>query len=269
MVLCSRLDPGGSSIRDALIGGYRFRETGDFFDSAPVYEYSDVLLASTGREIIRVGRELDEAFADKVASYVFVSKHRAESGIPSLTAHFTGNFGSSEFGGNPRQVSRHSPSFLKNYMMSLASIKDRVPEKYNLTLEATHHGPTELARPSAFVEIGSSEVEWGDRDGAACVAEALVRTLSIDRKFARAAIGLGGTHYPDKFNRLILETEIALGVIAPKYALDNVDIGMVKQFVEKSEEKIQIVAVDSKGLGKHKGRILDLVRELGLELVRV
>src|SRR5207245_1906124 len=89
----------------------------------------------------------------------------SKSGVPSLTAHTTGNFGGAELGGNPREIGRVNPDLLKNYLISLAKQGEAV-SGYQVTAEATHHGPTSLNRPVLFVEIGSEEKNWNDRDAA-------------------------------------------------------------------------------------------------------
>jgi D-aminoacyl-tRNA deacylase len=270
LIIYSQRDPAGSNISSDLIENYHFETTGEFFDNAPVYRMGDLMLASIQSEIIYAGPELDQGFAQRVQSYVFVSKHRAESGIPSLTAHFTGNFGKNEFGGSPAEISRYSPSLLKDYFVHLNAMRSEIPPSFSLTLEATHHGPTSLQRPCMFVELGSSEAQWKDKVAAALVAKALMNTVTEVKKYPKAAIGLGGTHYPDKFNKLLLEnSDLSLGVVAPKYALALVDQQMLAQMLEKSDEKITAISLDMKGLGKEKNRILALAESSGLEIIKV
>lgn len=270
ILISSIKDVAGSNIHQMLIENFGFQSTDLIYDSCPVYSLDGrILLCSTQKEIVHVGSELDQMFGSGDACYVFLSKHRAESQIPSLTAHFPGNLNNAnEFGGRPRELSLCSPSLLKNYMLALNSLRQEIPEKYMLTLEATHHGPTGLKNPSMFVELGSSDHEWSDAQAAACIAKALTSSLMRNDVYTKCAIALGGTHYPNKFNKLILESDLALGHIAPKYAVQQVDEEMISQMIQKSDEKISIVAVDMKGLGKDKNRILELVAQSGLELYK-
>ena len=126
-----------------------------------------LLVVSAKKDIVFVD-QLDETFGD--CRYVFISRHRAESGIPSLTAHFTGNFGPATFGGNPSEIAKYSPQLLKNYMIELSSLRNEIDNSYRITLEATHHGPTSLKSPVLFVELGSTEKEWGDVATASLIA---------------------------------------------------------------------------------------------------
>jgi D-aminoacyl-tRNA deacylase len=269
LIVNSEKDPAGNNIHQRIIENFEFKKTEKVYDSLPVYSYENILLASSQKQITDVGSELDEAFGTEDLQYVFISKHRAESQVPSLTAHSTGNFGANEFGGNPKEISKYSPSTLKRYLLALTALRSEIPQKYNITLEATHHGPTSLLRPSIFVELGSTPNEWSDQQAASCIAKALIRSLKNYARYNSCAVALGGTHYPEKFNKLILETEIALGVIVPKYALESIDDTIFSQILQKSEEKVTIVVIDNKGLGKHKGRIVSLVEAQGLEILKV
>jgi D-aminoacyl-tRNA deacylase len=269
VIINSEQDPAGKNILQRIIELGGFREIDLLYDSLPVYSRNNVFLASSRKHITEVGSELDEVFGSRDTHYVFVSRHRAESSVPSLTAHFTGNFGQGEFGGNPKEIARYSPSVLKRYMIELESLRSEIQQKYSITLEATHHGPTSLKCPSMFVELGSTETEWSDQQAASNIASALLKSLENFDAYKSCAIGLGGTHYPAKFTKLTLESTIALGVIVPKYSLELIDEAMLSQIIQKSEEKITIATVDNKGLGKYKERILSLAKQVGLEVLRV
>ena len=268
VIVNSSTDPAGSTIHNELIQEFSFKETGDFYEDLPVYSNNGMLLATTPKQIVNVGSEIDDYF-EREKTYVFISRHAAESKIPSLTGHFTGNFGDETFGGKPRQIARYCPNMLKNYLKELDSFRGEIPQEYNITLEATHHGPTELVNPSMFVELGSSPERWEDRRAASFIASALIRSLSDKEVYSKCAIGLGGPHYSEKFNDLELKTDIALGPIVPKYALQYLDQKMFDEIIGKSTQAVNLVALDSKGLGKEKQRILELVTTSGLEILKV
>jgi len=84
----------------------------------------------------------------------------------------------------------------------------------------------------------------------------------------RVAIGFGGTHYSEKFTRLLLGSEYALGAIASKYVLQHVDSEILRQMVDKSVEKISYAAVDWKSV-KEKESLVALMEEAGLEVVKI
>jgi D-aminoacyl-tRNA deacylase len=273
VLVSSSLDAGGTNIRERLIENFGFEKTNREFDSLSIYSHKETYLVASKKEIVRVGSELDEAFGSSEASYVFISKHRAESGIPSLTAHFTGNFNTNDFGGNAREISVHDPVLLKNYLTTLFKMRSEIPQKFQLTLEATHHGPTSLKRPVMFVELGSSEREWEDKESGFCVAKALMQCLGAisgeEEKTTKCAIGLGGTHYPEKMNKLVIQNGVAPGIIVPKYALQYLNDEMLSQILLKSTRKIEIAALDMKGLGKEKSRVIELANSFGLEILKL
>ena len=211
---------------------------------------------------------LDDMFPDAEA-FVFLSKHRSDSKIPTLTCHCTGNFADNPYGGNRRELAVAYPSLQKEYLKALVDAKSRVPD-YDIVIEATHHGPTSLKKPALFVELGSSEGQWADKNAACVMCECLLGVLG--NKLARCekvGVALGGTHYPTKFNKLLLESEFGLAAVASKHNLESIDEQMLDQMIAKSVEQVTHVVVDSKGLGSHKDRILKMAEKTGLEIHKV
>ena len=264
VIVCSLNDPAGTNIRERLLERFPFEMQSDWFDDSPIYSLGNTLLASSRKDIVFVDG-LDQKFGE--CNYIFISKHRAESGIPSLTSHFTGNFGSASFGGNPREIAKYSPTMLKKYMNELNSLRSSIPDSYKITIEATHHGPTDLRSPVLFVELGSSENEWVDVEAADRVATALNASLDSGAECKKCAIGVGGTHYPEKFNKYLFESSIGLGPVIPKYALEHLDESLLNQMLSKSDMKVDSVIIDRKGLGEHKERVTQLLNGSGLEII--
>ena len=90
IIICSLNDSAGTNIRERLLEKYAFSEDDFYFDGNPVYKFGTELILVSSRSDIVFVDNLDDQFHD--CRFVFISRHRAESGIPSLTAHFTGNF---------------------------------------------------------------------------------------------------------------------------------------------------------------------------------
>jgi D-aminoacyl-tRNA deacylase len=265
LIVCSVTDPAGTNIRERLIESQPFIESADTYDASPVYELKpDIKLVTSRKGVVYVD-DLDDYF-DAERS-VFISRHYAESGIPSLTAHFTGNFGNADFGGEVGEIARYSPALLKTYMRRLNLMRSEISESYNITLEATHHGPTSLRSTVLFVELGSSENQWRDVSAAEKVASALISTLRSEEKFSKCAICVGGTHYSEKFNAFLFGSEYAIGPIIPKYALEFFSPDLLRQIINKSDQAITAALVDRKGLGKFKGDILKILDETKLEII--
>ena len=232
----------------------------------PVYQKDSFLLARFEGMIV-TPPSLDEYFNPR--AYIFLSRHSADSGIASLTAHTTGNFsGDAKFGGLGRELGRADPALLKNYLVALWGHREEV-KGYEITMEATHHGPTSLQKPVLFVELGSSEEYWGDKEAARVVAKALVESLANRQIWSRVALGFGGTHYSEKFTKLLVEGDIAFSYVAPRYSLGYIDEGMVGQMLQRTSAPVRCAVLDWKGLGPHKEKVLGLVRQFGLEEIRV
>jgi D-aminoacyl-tRNA deacylase len=266
VIVSSTTDLASATLARALVEEQGFRSTGVELEGKQVFQKGSLILASFEGMIV-FPPDLDALF--NPLAYVFLSRHSAESGIASLTAHSTGNFtDEAKFGGGPRELGRSDPSLLKNYLTAVARRRGRVPG-YEVTMEATHHGPTALKKPVLFVELGSSEEYWGDKGAASVVGEALVESLSSRTVWEKAAIGFGGTHYPEKFTKLVVEGEFAVSFVAPKYALEHVDERMFGQMLQKTTSPVRYALLDWKGLGAHKDKIVSLAAQFGLEVVRV
>jgi D-aminoacyl-tRNA deacylase len=211
---------------------------------------------------------LDEAYPD-ASSFVFLSKHRSDSQIPTLTCHCTGNFADNPYGGNPKEIAISYPSLQKAYVKAITAARPKVAE-YEVIIEATHHGPTSLKKPVLFVELGSSEKQWGDINAAGVICETLLGMLDngIER-CKKVGIALGGTHYPSKFNKLLLESEFGIAAVASKHNLEAIDEQLLNQMIKKSVEKVTYIVVDSKGLGSQKDRIMKMAEKTGLEIYKV
>jgi len=236
------------------------------FLGKPVYQKDSFLLAFFEGMIV-TPPALDEFFNPQ--AYIFLSRHAAESGIASLTAHTTGNFSAeAKFGGEGRQLARADPGLLKNYFVTLWKKRGKVKD-YEITMEATHHGPTSLQKPVLFVELGSSEKYWGDKEAAGVVGEALIQSLTQKAIWSKIALGFGGMHYPEKFTKMTIEEDVAFSFVAPKYALEHIDEAMFGQMIQRTNAPVRQAVLDWKGLGQHKDKIVGLASTFGLEVIRV
>jgi len=164
---------------------------------------------------------------------VFASRHAGETGA-LLTAHHTGNFGPAEFGGDDAALARACPAAHRRVLAGLA---EHAPENYDVGMECTHHGPTDVGAPSMFVELGSGEAEWEDPAGARAVAQAILDLRGVgadvpaeqrgeveadrDDPGRRHLLGLGGGHYAPRFERVARETDWAVGHVAADWCLDD------------------------------------------------
>jgi len=168
-------------------------------------EYYDLLIISTPA----ISSDWLEEKYD-YDGFIFLSKHAAESGVLALTCHSTGNFSEAKFGGNDRQMAIPHPYIQKKYLQTLWKNKSKFSD-FQITIEATHHGPTALKKPTIFIEIGTTEKQWTDVTLCNSVA-ALVHDVMTEKiQSSPVAICFGGTHYPDKFTKELLHGKFALG----------------------------------------------------------
>jgi D-aminoacyl-tRNA deacylase len=266
VLVASSKNMASMTIASALTRKHGFESTGITFGSSPLYQSGSVILATMDSEIIEPP-DLDAYFRPK--AYIFLSTHVSESEIPSLTVHTTGNFTDKEvLGARPREVGAIDPDLQKNYLIALNERKSQL-EGYEITIEATHHGPTSLRRPVLFVELGSTEKQWGDEHAAGVIADALMASLASGNRWDKVALAFGGTHYPQKFNKVLLEGEYALSAVVAKHYLEWIDGEMFGQLIQRTSKFPRAVMVDWKGAGPHREKIILLSKQFALEVIRV
>ncbi|MHC3438840.1 D-aminoacyl-tRNA deacylase [Natrialbaceae archaeon A-gly3] len=147
---------------------------------------------------------------------VFASRHSGETG-PLLTAHFTGNFGPAEYGGEDGALADAAPNALAEL---LAAFETYAPEEYDVGMECTHHGPSEVGVPSLFAEVGSGDDQWDDPAAAEAVARAILKLRGVDPHREKQVVGFGGNHYVPRFTRIVRETPWAVGHVGSEWALE-------------------------------------------------
>lgn len=200
-------------------------------------------------------------------AFVFLSKHAAESGVLALTCHSTGNFSKAKFGGHDRQVAKPYPSLQKKYLQELYSRKDNFAD-FQITIEATHHGPTALSKPTIFIEIGTTPKQWNDVQLCNKVAQVVDYTLQQNLPQYPVGICFGGTHYPDAFTKQLLYGEFALGTVIPKHALDFLDNELFSHILHQNS-MAKAALLDWGGLGQNKQKVLDLLATTDLEVIKL
>jgi len=258
-ILISREDSASVHIGEQLraIADWERREDNSLPDGeggGTVYERPGVQLREFDDLHLHLERPAD-AFDDPDLLAV-ASKHSGETG-PLLTAHHTGNFGPADHGGDAFAVSAACPNA---HAHVLAALAEHAPEEYEVGMECTHHGPTDVGAPSLFVEVGSAKPEWQDPDAARAVAQAILdlQGVASHRKpenggdwTRRQLVGLGGGHYAPRFERIVEETDWAIGHIAADWGLDAMgDLGdpasqrVLRAAIEESRAKFVLVEGD-------------------------
>lgn len=224
-----------------------------------------------------LGAGSGEGWGERYSGFVFLSRHAAKSGVPALTCHSTGNFGPAALGGRDGQVAVPYPEMHGEFMRRLYAERARFGG-FEITIEATHHGPTDLERPSVFVEVGTTEAQW--TDDALCGAVARIAGQAAESVGGGGggggdaagrpprAVCFGGTHYPRKFTDAAVQGRYDLGTVVPRHALGALDGRMLSHILERNAP-VETALVDAKGLGPHRARVLGMLESSWLEVVRV
>ena len=205
---------------------------------------------------------------DKINKYdfiIFASKHKSEKNQKALTIHAPGNFRQAEFGGQTGKVCKSSALFQKQLFEKLKENSKKYNLKdYDITLEATHHGPL-INKPCVFIEIGSTENEYTNRKAGFIIAKTISETIQgfKENPYNEIAVALGGNHYCPNFNNIQLKSNVAISHVIPQYVLP-ISEETVKEVIEKTEEEVDFVLLDWKGLGSADKRqqVLDILDKL-------
>ncbi len=264
LVVASKRDVAAQNIVRELVRAKGFKPIGaseDFLQSEDVYLK---LVESDGIYTDNLGVDM------KFDAVIFASRHRSESGEPALTVHWTGNStGRADFGGNPKSLSFADPPRLRTALLALDEAREALKLDYGVTLEATHHGPTELGVPTLFVEVGSTEREWNDAQAAIAASEAIWKAATAPAS-GKAAIGFGGGHYCNKQSMAIRKDGYAFGHILSKYFFEEYDDEIVRMAFKRTLGECHTAVVDWKGVrGSERSRLLETLKSMDVEVVRV
>jgi D-aminoacyl-tRNA deacylase len=271
-LVASNKDVASLNIAKQILNHYPFRKTAEIFQENPIYttevNSKDVKLVTLRGESV-YAQNITELFPNSEL-IVFISRHSSASGTPTLSTHTPGNLGEAKLGGIPRKVSVSPANAMKDTLRAMMRLKEEMQLDYEVTYECTHHGPS-LNVPTMFTELGSSPKQWKDLKAAEAVAHATMEAVSNFGNFpAKAVIGIGGPHYNNKFTRMALEKDLAFGHMIPKYALPNVDLEILKQCIERTLERVELVVLDWKGIkGEHKSKIVEMLKEIDVSFKRV
>tara|TARA_B100000945_G_scaffold316796_1_gene318388 strand:+ start:795 stop:1730 length:936 start_codon:yes stop_codon:yes gene_type:complete len=236
LILASREDSASMNLLSAVIslGGWgdskemvHGQVTKHSSGVAEVLLIDDLHIWADGIDIKH--EELTDFEVDEV---LVLSRHVSASETPALTLHAIGVPGEfphgkiARSGGVSGTAVPPSPRFggLFRTMREIA-IDSNLDEDYDITLEATHHGPV-LERPTLYIEIGSTQKQWEDQRASNVWAEAISRSLGFSGGSSdcwtgsgRVMVGLGGGHYAPRHKAIICENEVWVGHILANYAI--------------------------------------------------
>ena len=209
---------------------------------------------------------------DEGRPIVFASKHVSTSGKPALTVHATGNLTSkAEFGGRPEEISQVDPTIIRRVLRRLAEDVSGAGLDIDVTMEATHHGPTSFSGPVCFVEVGSGPGEWSDPRLGRIAADAIMSLTNTVQDRDPLAVGFGGTHYSAKHTCICLEGDYQIGHVVPKHALETgVSDRVIQNTLRQTVGECKTALLDWKGIGGiERKRLVERLESWGYEAVRV
>ncbi|MFO7677566.1 MAG: D-aminoacyl-tRNA deacylase [Thermoplasmatota archaeon] len=259
VIISSNTDPASINIKNHLLQATPWQEVSSFC-SNPVFRLTQIpsiyLVTINDNKIFHenIDKEIQKHLHIHPSTAIFLSRHRSQSAIPSLSVHPIGNYGDAEFGGKSQTLVYAEPIFMSNL---LRIIKKNVPsslDDYQICFEVTHHGPY-LDIPTLFVEIGSTEKQWNDPHLGKIIGQSILELLQTtkreNKKFMPIVVGVGGGHYAPRFTDVVFEKNVAFGHMIPKYHIKqgNIDIQFYKNALEKTPN-VQGVYIHKKSFKK-------------------
>ena len=227
----------------------------------------DVMMTISGLHI--TSEFIDDTarrFGIRVDEVVFMSRHKAASAIPTLTVHPIGNYKAADFGGRPETLVKSSQESMSQALRLISRYNHT--DLFKVSFEVTHHGPY-LETPTYFIEIGSDETHWGDKDAAEILGRVLEDTVPADGH--TIAIGVGGGHYAPRFTEMALGYKIDIGHMVPGYQLDGMDDETVVRFLKQASEATEgtkCVYLHKKAFKKSEQRRMEeLIASAGFEVM--
>lgn len=239
LIIASEADTASINLRDRLLEMAEWGEDGEF-DGEKIWnlskDYGNFCLRGTRLITIKklhiraegIDRKWVEETGIDIKNIVFLSRHKAASGRPSLTVHPIGNWGKADYGGQEGRVSGASPKWMTGLLLSI--YKNRLPG-YDVCFETTHHGPL-IDKPTMFLEIGSGEEQWELREP----AETLIRSLlELEPAEGVTIVGIGGGHYTPRFTEAALSHKVCLGHMVANYGLPSLTPALLDDAIKASD----------------------------------
>ncbi|MDR0372239.1 MAG: hypothetical protein LBI79_01555 [Nitrososphaerota archaeon] len=251
LLVYSILDIAGVNIAQQILKHYAFTKARKIYKKSPLYTARingcQIALAALQEEAV-YAQYIQDDFPD-ADLVVFLSRHSSQSGKPTLSVHTPGNFGVAEFGGAPKIISVAPAVAMQTALKTMIYYKESLSLfDYQVCYECTHHGPC-LKVPAMFVELGSSPAQWTDTRAAEAVAHSAISAVTAFTVTPSSAVlGIGGTHYNEKFTTMALAGTASFGHMIPKYAVPDIDAAMIRQCIERTFEKVQLALLDWKGI---------------------
>ncbi|MDP6156493.1 MAG: D-aminoacyl-tRNA deacylase [Candidatus Thermoplasmatota archaeon] len=266
LVVTSTPDLASMNIREKLLSMVDWEER-DSFKGLPVYEHGELFLLAND-EFHIYAEELDREIKKKIDidfdGIIFASRHKAESGLQSLTVHSIGNFSDAKYGGRDRMLVPSMPQEITHAYRRLLINANNLD--YKITFEATHHGPY-LETPTMFIEIGSDEERWKDDEAGLAVAKTIMEIPYFQRS-KDTLVGVGGGHYCPRHSDVVKKFDVAYGHIIPGWAIGDADDEAIILALTFTPEANKIYLHRKALKGAKRRHLESLFTEKGFKVVR-
>jgi D-aminoacyl-tRNA deacylase len=268
LLVCSLEDIASVNIRDRLLESAEWRAGGGLYGKPVLVHGGDALVTIEERHLFAddIDERVREATGLEIDCVVFLSRHKAASGIPTLTVHPIGNFAQkAEYGGRPGMLVPSAPDLMTSLLRGLQ--RHAVGLGYQISFEVTHHGPF-LRSPTLYLEIGSSEGQWPDVRAGEALSRSLLETEVLK---APKAIGLGGGHYAPRFSEVASKKKVSIGhMISNHFADDASDDDLILAIGKAlaASEDAGLVYIHKKSMSRSRvTHLKGLVKRSGAEAI--
>ncbi|MFP4424504.1 MAG: D-aminoacyl-tRNA deacylase [Candidatus Woesearchaeota archaeon] len=258
-VIVSTKDPAGMNIKENLLA-YHAKESGKRFNHT-VYSFDNFTLYTIDTDSVHC-EKIDQDLPEEMI--IFATKHQSKAKRPCLCCHVPGNWNTADIGGEEKTLCKAPAEYIRKALLILDDINDL---GFEVSIEQTHHGPA-INKPCMFIEIGSSQEEWENKKAGKLIAETIIRLTNTPPEKRRTALVLGGGHYNETANKLIRNSELAIGHICAKFLLEGLDKIILEQAIEKNTTRADLIVLDWKGLGPHKQKVKKILSDIDIEVKR-
>jgi len=231
LIISSAEDPASTHIKNSLLEQTTWEEHGIFYNT-PVFRnlsMKDLVMVTIPDKKIRhenIDTEVQEQLHIIPEIAIFLSRHRSKTGEPTLTVHPIGNFSDAQFGGQPKTIVPAAPKMMTHLLRLIQKNLQSTDLQYKVCYEVTHHGPF-LKIPTLFAEVGSTEIQWQQKEPARIIATSMLELLQSyhdEEGFPKeipVVLGIGGGHYAPRFTEIVLQKNVAFGHMIPTYKIDE------------------------------------------------
>lgn len=244
LIISSTEDPASTNIKNSLLEQTTWEEHGTFYNT-PVYRHTsmnNLVIVTIPDKKIRhenIDTQIYEQLHIEPKIAIFLSRHRSKMGEPTLTVHPIGNYGDAKFGGKPKTLVPAAPRMMTHLLQLTKKNLQQTDLKYQVCYEVTHHGPF-LKIPTLFVEVGSTEIQWQQKEPASLIASSLLELLAkyhYEEEYPNdipVLLGIGGGHYAPRFTEVALAKKIAFGHMIPTYQIEggNIDDEILEKTIQ-------------------------------------